>query len=133
MIYPICKLLDEKEVELKTDKLSDKQKKDFIRSIEIIKFIEVGRDITYVPLNDYMVETIETICKEKENYEVLQKIKQKVEKRKLIKIDSIVEFAGSSYTVVSLDSENMEIDIKQNFSIGLIYKKIGIIEVRFLK
>ena len=133
MNHTICNLLNETEVQVKTENLSNTEKKDFIKSLELIHHIEIGRDITYIPINDFMISTIDNICKEKEDYEILQILKDKIERINKIKINSIVEFAGSSYTVVNLNHEKMEIDIKQNFSIGLIYKKMGIFEVKFLK
>lgn len=128
-----CKLLNESEIREKIKNLSTKEKKEFFKSLELIQYIERGRDTIYLPLSDYMINFIETICFEKQNKEILEKLKHKINRINLIRIGSIVEFAASSYTVVKVDRDKREIDIKQNFSIGLIYEKIGIFEVRFLK
>lgn len=42
-----------------------------------------------------------------------------------------VIFAGSPFTIVKVYEQY--VDIKQNFSIGLVYKKISIQDIKILK
>lgn len=128
----MCELLDENEIQIKTKGLTDKEKKNFDSAIEYIYYIERGRDITYLPINDSMVKLIEGICEEKENYEILQILKNRLKDISSIKLGTVVKFAGSKYTVVKIDRNKNLIDIKQSFSIGLIYEKISIFEVIIL-
>ena len=112
----------------------NKKNKKYYQSLKIIKYIKLKRDITYLPINNKIVEIIKKICIDDEEKDyILEKIHKKTERRNLITVGSVVEFAKSKYTVVHLDKEKMTIDIKQNFSIGVVYEKVGIFEVRFLK
>ena len=48
-----------------------------------------------------------------------------------LRIGSVVEFCGSPYTIVKINGNKF--DIKQNFSIRLIYKDVNISDIKLLK
>jgi len=127
MELPSCNLICEEDIKEKIDNLKGKEKKLFLKSIELIKSVEMSKDITYETLLDEEVDIVKSICKEKENYEVLNEIKKILDKRELMKVNTNVNFAGHSFTIIKRIGRTL--DIKQNFSIGLIYEGVDISEV----
>ena len=130
MKLPTCNLIGEEDIKEKLDNLKGKEKKLFLKSIELIKLIENGIDISYQDLLNEEVEHIKSICEDKENYEVLMVIKKIIDQRNSIKIGDLVDFCGSPFIVINRNDR--ELDIQQNFSIGLIYNEVDISEVKII-
>jgi hypothetical protein len=92
---------------------------------DIINKVENNIDISHEPLLDKEVEKIFDIC---ENTEVKDEVTKVLKHRDMMKINTEVMFSGNPYIVVN--RKGRKLDIKQNFSIGVIYEKVNIEDLK---
>ena len=59
-------------------------------------------------------EWISTIESKEQNTKILTDLENKIRNRNKIKVNSVVEYCKSPYTVVNINKEKMLVDIKQN-------------------
>ena len=130
MALPNCSLMTTEEIEKRLKNFNKEEQKVFLESLELINFIEIGRDISNHKLSDKQVFVVEKLSKEFDNYKPINEIKKILEMREKIKVNIGVEFCGQPFTVVKRDGRNL--DIKQNFSRGTIYQRIDISELKLL-
>jgi hypothetical protein len=123
-------LIPEKEINQKLENLKGKDRKFFLNAVEIINYVEHGSSVIHEPLLEEEVEVIKSICEDKENYEVLNEVKKVLDQRELMKVNTKVDFCGSEFIIVN--RKGRYLDIKQNFSIGQIYEKVDISDVKLL-
>lgn len=127
MDLPDIDLLTREEIEDELENIENK--KLFIVAIDLIRLIEVNRSIQHSLLNGE-VGIVKYLCEKKDNKIIFNKITEILKQRDLMQVNSVVNFANSPFTIVKRNGRNL--DIKQNFSLGIIYEKVDISEVTLI-